>query len=199
MLHSNTIIALFDFDGTLTEKDTLFEIAKYSTTPLDYSIRLIFLLPIIVLSILKVISRQKGKEIFLQAFFKSKSELEFNAICQKFVKEKLPDLLRKKGIHEITNHLKNGNKVVIVSASPENWIRPWADPQKIEVIATRLKFRNDQLIGIEGINCNGEEKVRRIRETFNLNEYEEVIAYGDTKGDLPMLTLAHKKFFKPFH
>jgi phosphatidylglycerophosphatase C len=31
-----------------------------------------------------------------------------------------------------------------------------------------------------------------------VEEYDEIYVYGDTKGDLPMLGLATKPFYKPF-
>ena len=88
--------------------------------------------------------------------------------------------------------------MVIVSASPENWIKPWAEKYNVEVISTKLKFDNDHLIGIAGANCNGEEKVKRIKKIINLEDYEKVIVYGDTKGDHPMLALGNERHYKPF-
>ena len=34
--------------------------------------------------------------------------------------------------------------------------------------------------------------------TIDLSAFEKIYAYGDTKGDLPMLKLAHESFYKPF-
>jgi len=191
-------IILFDFDGTITQKDTLFEIAKFSSGSLNYFFKIMLLIPVFNLMKLKVITKQRGKKLFLKRFFGNYSKGEFDDIVVRFANERVPQLIRPKGL-ELINELNHGeNKLAIVSASPENWIKPWADQYGIEVIATKLKFANDRLAGIDGINCNGEEKVRRIKEVINLDEYDKVIAYGDTKGDLPMLALADEKHFKPF-
>jgi len=40
--------------------------------------------------------------------------------------------------------------------------------------------------------------VRRILAAYDLSQYDEVYAYGDTKGDKPMLGLATIAFYKPF-
>ena len=88
--------------------------------------------------------------------------------------------------------------MAIVSASPEHWIEAWAKNYGMEVVSTKLRFVNDRFEAIDGINCNGEEKVRRIKQAFNLEEYDKVIAFGDTKGDHPMLALADEKHYKPF-
>jgi phosphoserine phosphatase len=44
------------------------------------------------------------------------------------------------------------------------------------------------------------EKVRRIRECFDVAWFDTVYAHGcgDTSGDRPMLPLADKPFYKPF-
>jgi phosphoserine phosphatase len=70
---------------------------------------------------------------------------------------------------------------------------------QVTLLATRLEVSGNRLTGrIEGANCHGEEKVRRIRDAYQLKEYSQVYAYGDTKGDLPMLALADIRFYKPF-
>ncbi len=191
-------IQLFDFDGTITEKDTLIEIALFSSTKSDFYLKMIALLPSMILMKLKIIEKQKGKELFLKRFFGKYSEEDFNALATKFSNEYLPKFIRSKALKEIVKAKKAQNRVVIVSASPENWIKPWAEPLGIEVIGTKLKFENNRFKGIDGKNCNGEEKVNRIKQEINLSKYYKVIAYGDTKGDLPMLALADEKHYKPF-
>ena len=191
-------LALFDFDGTITEKDTLLEIAKFSTSRANFVVKSLFLIPSIVLMKVGIISNQKGKEIFLKKFFKGYSEQAFNQKCAEFAKNEIPKLIRPLALARIEEEQSNGNKVYIVSASPDTWIKPWAEQYNIEVISTRLKFENDRLKGIDGINCNGEEKVRRIKEEIDLTDYQKVIAFGDTKGDLPMLALAEESHYKPF-
>ncbi|GAB4237899.1 MAG: hypothetical protein Tsb0034_13230 [Ekhidna sp.] len=101
-------------------------------------------------------------------------------------------------MEKIEAYQQMGAQTVIVSASPEDWIKPWADRFHIDVIATKLAFRNDHFIGIDGKNCNGNEKVKRITQKLDINVFDKVIAYGDSKGDLPMLALASESFFKPF-
>lgn len=191
-------LIVFDFDGTLTQKDTLLEIAKFSTSTTFYWLKFLTLSPHIVLMKLKLISNQTGKEVFLKRFFGNYSKDEFNDLATRFANERVPQLIRPKGLELIKELNRGENRLAIVSASPENWIKPWADKYDIEVIATKLKFENNRLVGIEGKNCNGEEKVRRIKEVIDLKDYDKVIAYGDTKGDLPMLALADEKHYKPF-
>ena len=197
MAEKNKIL-LFDFDGTITKQDTLIEIAKFSTSYTSFLMKFVLLIPSMIFMKLRLISNQKGKEIFLKQYFGSSSEDSFNKICTDFSNNHVPKLIRPLALKKIKEEVENGNAVYIVSASPENWIKPWAEKHTLQVISTKLKFENDRLSGIEGINCNGEEKVRRIREEINLDGYSKVIAFGDTEGDLPMLALAEESHYKPF-
>jgi HAD superfamily phosphoserine phosphatase-like hydrolase len=90
-------------------------------------------------------------------------------------------------------------EIVIVSASPDNWLKAWCKQFGAALISTKLEVRDRKLTGkIDGKNCRGEEKVRRIRMQYDLSNYDEVYAYGDTKGDKPMLALATFAFYQPF-
>ena len=71
--------------------------------------------------------------------------------------------------------------------------------KEIELMGTRLAVKNGRIAGtFDGENCYGDEKVCRIKEQFNLEAYKEILCYGDTPGDKPMLALATHRFYKPF-
>src|SRR5690606_27938458 len=138
------------------------------------------------------------KEIVLRFFFKNTPLADFNEQCRLFA-GKLPGLVRPKALEEITALKNQGFEVTIVSASPENWLKPWTEALHLKLIATQLETSGDGITGrIQGANCHGEEKVRRIEAEYNLGEFDKIHAYGDTKGDIPMLQLATVRFFKPF-
>ena len=192
-------IAFFDFDGTITTKDTLLEFIKFSKGNLPFYTGFLLRSPYLVAYKLKIISNQAAKQKVLQYFFGNTTIEQFQQYCSSFAKTILPGLIRPAALEEIARHKANGITVVIVSASPENWISEWTRSLGIELIATRLVASNGKITGlIEGKNCHGEEKVRRIREQYNLGDYEAVYAYGDTSGDKPMLGLAKHAYYKPF-
>lgn len=197
-MHTRTL-ALFDFDGTITTKDTLFVFCRFVVGDARFVAGLLFLSPVLVSQKLKLISGQRAKEIFLNYFIGGMEEDYFNKKCEEFTSRKLTALIRPAALHAIQEYRQSNATVFIVSASPQNWIMPWATLLNINVIATQLQVNKGLISGkIEGKNCNGEEKVIRIRKQINLNEYDEIAVYGDSKGDEPMLQLAHHKFFKPF-
>jgi phosphatidylglycerophosphatase C len=192
-------IAFFDFDGTITTKDTLLEIIKYQKGSARFYLGFLLNAPFLIAYKLKIISNQRAKERMLAHFFGGMSVVDFQKKCDDFAFEILPTLVRKKALPEIEKLKQVGAEVVIVSASAENWIQNWCKKHDVQLIATRLQQKNNKLSGrIEGLNCYGEEKVRRIREQFPLADYQEILCYGDTRGDKPMLALGTVRFYKPF-
>lgn len=193
-------IAFLDFDGTVTTRDTLLEFIRFSKGKLPFYTGFVLNSPWLVAYRAKLISNQAAKERILAWFFRHTPLAEFQELCDRFATEVVPDLVRPKAIREIGMLRDKGFQIVIVSASPENWIRGWADTVPASLLATRLETHDDRLTGqILGQNCHGNEKVRRIGEAFNLDDYNEIYAYGDSSGDLPMLALAHHSFYRPFH
>jgi phosphatidylglycerophosphatase C len=197
--HLNSSIAFFDFDGTITSKDTLAEILKFTKGKFSYYSGLAILSPVIIAYKLKLMNNQRAKEILLAHYFKGADIKEFDSMCEDFSEKVLPYLFRKNALQEIRTHLQNDTKVVVVSSSPENWILPWCKKYNIECIATKLQVEDGRISGkIEGNNCYGNEKVKNILKKYNLSQYSKIYAYGDTRGDLPMLSLSTDSFYKPF-
>lgn len=195
----NQKIAFFDFDGTITTRDTLLEFIKFSKGKNKFYLGFLLNSPWLLAFKLKLISNQTAKERILRFFFGRTTINEFETHCFNFNQEAIPALLRPKAIKEITRLQQEGFSVVIVSASPENWIKPWADSLSLELIGTRLEIKDEKLTGrILGRNCYGEEKVRRIEEHHLLSDYQDIYAYGDSSGDLPMLKAAKISFYQPF-
>ncbi len=192
-------IAFFDFDGTITTKDTLLEFIKYSKGKIGFYAGFLINSPYLLAYKLKIISNQKAKEKVLQYFFRKTPLNNFQDQCDQFTSQILPGLIRPKALEEILKLKNEGISIVIVSASPENWIARWSEHIQAELIATQLEIRNEKLTGrILGKNCHGEEKVNRIKKVYSLEDYEMVYAFGDTSGDKPMLQLANIKSYKPF-
>lgn len=192
-------IAFFDFDGTITFKDTLLEIIKFHRGAGRLYAGLLKISPWLLAMKLKIVSNQAAKEQLLTHFFKDLSFEDFQKVCDSFAKIHLPQLIRPTALEKIRQLQKQDIPVVIVSASAENWLKSWCNDYGLICIATQLEKKDNILTGkIAGKNCYGEEKVKRIKEKFNLDDYENIYCFGDTKGDKPMLSLATLGFYKPF-
>ena len=77
-------IAFFDFDGTITTKDTLLEFIKFSKGSFLFYLGFLINSPYLVAMKLGLISNQVAKEKVLRFFFKNKDINEFNELCNKF-------------------------------------------------------------------------------------------------------------------
>ncbi len=193
-------IAFFDFDGTITSKDTLLEFIQYSKGKLLFYIGLLINSPWILAFKLRLISNHQAKQRILRYFFGRTNAAQFQLVCDGFVSSILPHLVRWKAIKEIRLHQDLGSEIVVVTASAENWIKKWSDSTGLQLLATRLEQKANTLTGkIDGRNCSGREKVRRIREKYDLSTYDEIYVYGDSSGDKHMLALATVRFYRPFH
>lgn len=193
-------IAFFDFDGTITTADTMFVFFKYAKGTWTYYFYFWLLSPVFVLFKIGLLPGQTAKEISLRVLFGGIRKEELQRVGQAFCNEKIDALVRPKAWEKLQWHREQGHEVYIVSASAEEWLRPWTEAKNIPLICTSLLYMPDgRFTGrINGKNCNGPEKVRRIKEKIDLAEYQTVYAYGDTSGDKDMLALATYGEFKPF-
>ncbi|MFY0255647.1 HAD-IB family hydrolase [Chitinophaga sp. 30R24] len=192
-------IALFDFDGTITNRDTLWEIIRFHKGRAAMYAGIVQLLPALVQFKLKLTTAQHIKEQVLGYFFGEMPAADFTRYCEDFCAQRLPAIIRPEALTAIRNHQQQGHHVVVVTASAQDWVAPWCRSENIICLGTRLEIKNKSITGkIRGINCNGEEKVNRIRQAYHLENFREIYAYGDSKGDLPMLSLAHYVSYRAF-
>lgn len=185
-------IAVFDFDGTLTQKDTLLEFIRFSCGTGHFLWGFILFIPILILMELHLYPNGKAKERFFSYYFKgweytrfkTKGE-EFAAIIEKFKRENVLSLLNR--------HIKDGDEVYIISASMEEWVRPWCQKYGIHhVIGTKIEVSQKGIItgNFLSKNCYGQEKLNRLLEYEPVREDYILYAYGDSRGDREVLEFA---------
>ena len=196
-------IYCFDFDGTLTTSDTLLEFIKYAKGRSRFLMIFLMYSPLLVLMKLHLYPNWKAKQQIFAHLFAGMRIEKFDALCRGFAEES-QHLLRPKGITLVHEALVAGAQVFIVSASIDNWVRPFFDIRNlkgVQVLGTQIEVEDGKLTGnFKSNNCYGKEKVHRIAEalkSFERSEYE-IEAFGDSRGDKEMLAFANKGHFKPF-
>ena len=196
-------IYCFDFDGTLTTSDTLLEFIKYAKGRGRFLMVFLMYSPLLVLMKLHLYPNWKAKQQIFAHLFAGMRIEKFDALCHGFAEEN-QHLLRPKGITLVHEALVAGAQVFIVSASIDNWVRPFFDIRNlkgVQVLGTQIEVEDGKLTGnFKSNNCYGKEKVHRIAEvlkSFERSEYE-IEAFGDSRGDKEMLAFADKGHFKPF-
>lgn len=192
-------LALFDFDGTLTFKDSLSDFIAYAVGRPRMLTGACLLSPVLAAYAIKLLDNGRAKQKVLTHFFAGWRAEELRSLGSAYALERLPRILRPQGLERINWHQRQGHEVVVVSASPDIWLRAWTENMHIGLVGTALDEQEGRITGTyQGQNCHGEEKVRRIRAHYTLEEYNTIFAYGDTPGDRPMLALADEAFYKPF-
>lgn len=193
-------LALFDFDGTITRKDSFPAFLKKTVGITRYYLGMMLISPLLGLYFLKIIPNHTAKMLvlryFLEGWFKERLEHAGKEFCEK----NLPSLLRPAAMEKIQWHLQQGHRVVIISASVDWWLKPWCDAHHLELISTRMAYDHNRFSGTyDTPNCYGPEKVRRLKNRIpKLESYTEIYAYGDSRGDREMLAMAQHAYFKPF-
>ncbi|NDV96800.1 HAD-IB family hydrolase [Dysgonomonas sp. 521] len=196
---SSKVVAVFDFDGTLTDRDTLFDFIGFYLGMPRLIAGLLLLSPMLILFKLGFITNDKAKERLFSYFFSGKSETDFNAVCADY-KNRVGNILKPEAIEKLKYHQQEGHSVIIDSASIANWIAPWAESAGIDnVIGTRIEIIDGIITGkFVGKNCYGQEKVRRLLELYPDRESYRLYAYGDSNGDKPLLDIADYPFYRKF-
>ena len=197
--HAHRPIVAFDFDGTLTTRDSYTAFLAWRAGPLGYGVGLLSLLPDATGYLLRP-DRGRLKAAATRRFLAGVSQSEIEADAQRFATRFAATLFRPDAMRAWRRWQAKGARLVIVTASPELTVAPFARGLGAShLIGTRLATdAAGRLTGaFDGPNCRGEEKVIRLREAFGA-DLHLAAAYGDTSGDTEMLALAEEKGFRVF-
>lgn len=192
-------VSLFDFDGTLTTRDTLLAFIRFAKGRRRLLCGLLLHLPMLLSVKLHLYPNGRAKERLFSFFFAGTTVAQFRQLCIAFAREHR-HLLRPQGLETLEKAQSEGQMVFVVSASIETWVRPFF-PQLPEghVVGTQVEVSNGRLTGrFATPNCYGPEKVRRIQPLLPPRHECHITAYGDSRGDQEMFNYAHQTFFQPF-
>lgn len=192
-------IALFDFDGTITRKDSLFDFIAFVKGERKLWVGMLALTPMLIQYKLNLLSNDEAKQRMLSYFFSGMDVQQFKKLGEEYALTKIDTIVRPKAMEQIVWHQAQGDTVVIVSASIRCWLDAWCKKHNIMLISTELVKENEKITGrFSTRNCYGKEKVQRLKESFDLKSYQYIYAYGDSAGDKELLALADEKNYQPF-
>lgn len=190
-----TTVAAFDFDGTLTTRDSVVPFLRRFTTRRRFAASL---LPR-VFRLLPVAARRDRDElraIATRLVFRGRPLEEVRGEARNHGRDILASGLRHDTTARLRWHLDQGHRVVIVSASYEDYLHVVAAGLgEVQVLGTRVEAVDGVCTGrLDGRNCRGPEKVRRLEAWLDRNGLDRshvtVFAYGDSSGDRELLTWA---------
>lgn len=201
-------VYIFDFDGTLTTRDTLLLFIRFVCGRWGFVAVFLRYAPLLVLMKLKLYPNWRIKQKVFAHCFGGMTTETFNDYCCSFARKYGSCVLRPKGFATVRKALDEGATVMIVSASVDNWVRPFFDdilttlsnPTAFVVLGTEVEAIDGILTGqFKSRNCYGAEKVRRLSAQLPAPREDcYIVAFGDSRGDKEMLQYADEAHYKPF-
>lgn len=190
-------IALFDFDGTITHCDTFTPFIKTATSSRRLGLGSLLLLPSIVGYRLGIVSGAAVRKQVVYIGLRGAPKDHLQALGAKHAEGFLPSVVRDHALERIQWHKASGDRVIVVSASLDLYLKPWCEAMGVELICSELEATADVFTGRYATpDCSGAEKVRRVKSLIELADYKTIYAYGDTKEDNALLAMANERYFQ---
>jgi len=191
------VLALFDFDGTLTTRETLPDFLRAAITGPRLALgRLLFALPVLAYR-LGLLPVHVLRRWLIRFAFSGMRRADIEAAGRRFAAEVLPALIRPEMQARIDAHRAQGDTIVVVSGGFDVYLAPWCAAHGIELVCSSLETDGDRLTGrYAGAQCVADEKARRVRARYDLDAFREVHAHGDTHEDHALLALAQTATYR---
>lgn len=195
-------VAAFDFDGTLTRRDTLGPFLLRHLGWFGFARALLLSSPWLLAYVLRLMSNHRAKARLLQVGLAGAACEDVERDAQDFIRRDLPGQWQAWGLQQLVQHQHQGHRCVIVSASPGIYLHAVGKSLGVDaVLCTEMEVIDGRYTGrMATPNCHGEQKVVRLRAWLAAtlgHEIQPVLhAYGDTRGDKPMLHLARHAWYR---
>lgn len=192
-------LVAFDFDGTLTVKDSFTAFLRWRAGPVRYWQGVVKLLPSLIAYLFH---RDRGrlKAQAVAEFLKGVPRERLETDAKKFAELFSRRLLRPDAVSAWKRWRGQRVRLVIVTASPTVVVAPFARGLGADaLLGTEIAWdAADRVAGAFATpNCRGPEKMVRIKDAFG-EQIRIKAAYGDTSGDKEMLAAAELPGFKVF-
>jgi HAD superfamily hydrolase (TIGR01490 family) len=198
-LSPGQIVAYFDFDGTITRRDTLLPFVLYVVGFIKFFSKLHLVLMVLFLYVMKVFDNEKAKEFFLTIMLKGLTEEYLEKRAYRFAVKRLDRYIKADVYAKLEYHLEHRQQIILVSANLAIYLRYWAKKHKLtDVIATELDFCNGVATGkLATRNCYGRHKVSRIRDYLKAQPQQFIYSYGygNSHGDYALLSYVNEGYW----
>lgn len=190
-------LALFDFDGTITSQDTFTPFIYFALDPKRILFGALLLSPMILGYKLGFLPAAKMRAGIVKVGFRGQPAAQVRELGSLYSKRRLPAVVRPEALERIRWHKREGDVVVVVSASLDAYLRDWCTELELELICSELEARDGVLTGrYAGGDCTGSEKAKRVLARYDLSQFPLIYAYGDTDEDRHLLALANRRYFR---
>jgi len=189
-------LALFDFDGTLTTRETFPDFMRYAVARPRLLVGGVLLAPVVFGYRRGWVAGNPTRASIVQMGLRGVDAVRLRMQGEAFARDVLPGVLRPEAMARLAWHRERGDRIVVVSGGLEVYLAPWCAAQGVELACSVLAERDGRITGYGGRQCVGEEKVRRVRALCDPQAYAAIHAYGDTHEDNAMLAMAHHRTYR---
>lgn len=190
-------LALFDFDGTITTRETFGDFMRVAVPPRRLALGRVVLAPLVAGYRLGLVPGTATRAAIVRFGLAGVPLATTEAHGAALAAEVLPALVRPEAAARIDWHRGRGDTVVVVSGGFDLYLEPWCRANGLELLCSSLEHRDGRLTGrYRGAQCVLGEKARRVRERYDLDRYARIHAYGDTPEDRDLLALAHERHYR---
>ena len=184
-------LAVFDLDGTITYRDTLLPYLALAIRRRPSRALGLWALPLFIVRYAFNGDRGQLKGALIAAVLGGSSRQEIESLTAAFVQDSRCRRLRAGALEAITRHRTAGDRLVLLSASPDLYVPALGAALGFDAtVCTELVWRDETLDGhLAGPNRHGEEK-RRVLDTLRRRYPGRVTAYGNAESDLAHLCAA---------
>lgn len=190
-------LALFDFDHTITDRDSYSGFLRRIATPDALKQARWKIGPWLLAYRATLVSAEALRRRVTRLAFAGRDAGEVGRLAQTYAEEALPAMLRPEMMQRIAWHQAQGHEVAVVSASLDAYLRTWCERHGITgLICNALAAKEGRLTGEYAGGDIGMRKAALIRQHHDLSRYRRIHAYGDSQEDQPMLALAHARWYR---
>ncbi|HLD66157.1 MAG TPA: HAD-IB family phosphatase [Pseudomonas sp.] len=190
-------LSVFDFDGTLTYRDSFVPFLRFAFGTYRFGLRL-------TASgsphyLYGGVSRDVMKARLIRSFLRDVPLDWFEERARAFCAQNWERMMRPAGLQAVARELEQGRLVSLCSASPAFMLRPFAQRLGVNLIGTDLEVVDGLITGeLIGRNCRRDEKVQRLIHAYGPLAQYHLRAWGNSSGDTELLAAAQESFWRPF-
>jgi HAD superfamily hydrolase (TIGR01490 family) len=183
-------LALFDFDGTLTNQDTTWALGVYLASEVSRRrtaiVRLAWLFALLKA---RILSNQDFKKRFAELLLRGLSERAVTALAEQFFDCYVDRCANRQMLNLLKGHRRRGHAIYLVSANFDFVLDVVSRRWRLDgSIGTQTERVDGEFTGrLTGPACHGSEKLRQATAVFGSDRIAAAYAYGDTRSDAPLL------------
>lgn len=191
------VLALFDFDGTLTTSESFAAFLRMVVPKARLRWGGLLVSPLVLAYRLRLLSGTVVRAAILRVATRGLDADAVTAAGKRYARDVIPATLRPDMLARLRWHRDRGDVVAVVTGTFDLCLRDWCEAEGVALLASSLEQVDGRLTGrYAGAQCVGAEKRRRVRAAHDMAAFARVHAYGDTVEDLPMLALADEAVYR---